>query len=130
MTHCSSCHGTYGEDASYPNLVVPLDDVGTDPEYALAATDGSEDRFYEWVKRSYLRRVGGASAREGLHRPAARRGLGDRALSAQRVGPGRALASRQPASSDSSGSIGTIRASTIPPSSAGDISAWSKASPR
>jgi mono/diheme cytochrome c family protein len=51
-THCSACHGSYGEDASYPNLVVALDEVGTDPQYALAATDGSVDRFYEWVGRS------------------------------------------------------------------------------
>jgi mono/diheme cytochrome c family protein len=51
-SQCSGCHGTYGEQASYPNLVVPLDEVGTDPDYALAATDGSVDRFYDWVERS------------------------------------------------------------------------------
>jgi mono/diheme cytochrome c family protein len=50
---CSACHGTYGEDAKYPNLVVPLEVVGTDPAYALSATDGSLDRFYDWVTRSY-----------------------------------------------------------------------------
>lgn len=50
--NCSSCHGTYGEDEAYPNLVVPLDVVGTDPLYARAATDGRQDRFYEWVERS------------------------------------------------------------------------------
>ena len=49
---CSRCHGTYGEDESYPNLVIPLEEVGTDPEYALAATDGRRDRFYEWVMQS------------------------------------------------------------------------------
>ena len=51
--HCSGCHGTYGADASYPNLVVPLEEIGTDPAYARAATDGSRDRFYQWVERSY-----------------------------------------------------------------------------
>ncbi len=49
---CSGCHGTYGSEPSYPNLVVPLEEIGTDPEYALAATDGRRDRFYEWVARS------------------------------------------------------------------------------
>ena len=49
--NCSSCHGTYGEDGSYPNLVVALDTIGTDPSYARAATDGSRDRFYEWAAR-------------------------------------------------------------------------------
>ncbi|MCB9760364.1 MAG: hypothetical protein H6739_11050 [Alphaproteobacteria bacterium] len=28
---CSRCHGTYGEDWTYPNLVVPVEEVGTDP---------------------------------------------------------------------------------------------------
>ncbi len=52
-SRCSQCHGTYGESGSYPNLVVSIDVVGTDPEYALAATDGRRDRFYEWTSRSY-----------------------------------------------------------------------------
>jgi cytochrome c peroxidase len=29
-THCSSCHGTYGEGGSYPEKSVPIDEVGTD----------------------------------------------------------------------------------------------------
>jgi mono/diheme cytochrome c family protein len=49
---CSKCHGTYGDEPTYPNAVIELDIVGTDPEYALAATDGRRDRFYEWVARS------------------------------------------------------------------------------
>lgn len=28
---CSRCHGTYGKDASYPELCVPLSEIGTDP---------------------------------------------------------------------------------------------------
>jgi mono/diheme cytochrome c family protein len=51
-THCSGCHGTYGEAEAYPNLVVPLEEIGTDPEYARSATDGSLDQFYAWVERS------------------------------------------------------------------------------
>jgi mono/diheme cytochrome c family protein len=50
--NCARCHGTYGAGGTYPNLVIPLDVVGTDPEYALAATDGRRDRFYEWVQES------------------------------------------------------------------------------
>jgi len=50
--HCSSCHGSYGETASYPNLVIALDRIGTDPLYAQTMTDGSLDRFYQWVERS------------------------------------------------------------------------------
>jgi mono/diheme cytochrome c family protein len=50
---CSGCHGSYGEEAEYPDLVVALEEIGTDPEYALAATDGREDRFYEWLSESF-----------------------------------------------------------------------------
>jgi mono/diheme cytochrome c family protein len=46
---CAECHGE-GDD--YPNRVYPLDEIGTDTAYARAATDGSRDRFYEWIARS------------------------------------------------------------------------------
>src|SRR5205814_779666 len=29
--HCARCHGTYGERWTYPNKVVPLEEIGTDP---------------------------------------------------------------------------------------------------
>jgi hypothetical protein len=29
---CAKCHGTYGEDATYPNKVIPLKEIGTDPK--------------------------------------------------------------------------------------------------
>jgi len=29
--HCATCHGTYGDDWSYPNRRIPIDDLGTDP---------------------------------------------------------------------------------------------------
>lgn len=35
---CADCHGTYGEDAHFPNLVVSLDDVGTDSRRFHAVT--------------------------------------------------------------------------------------------
>ena len=28
--HCVRCHGTYGETPTYPNKIVPLDEIGTD----------------------------------------------------------------------------------------------------
>lgn len=30
--NCASCHGTYGDTPTYPNRVVPLAEVGTDPK--------------------------------------------------------------------------------------------------
>jgi mono/diheme cytochrome c family protein len=29
--HCARCHGTYGDGGTYPNKIVPLDVIGTDP---------------------------------------------------------------------------------------------------
>jgi mono/diheme cytochrome c family protein len=36
---CSSCHGDYGDKPEYPNLLVHLDKVGTDPELARGAAE-------------------------------------------------------------------------------------------
>jgi mono/diheme cytochrome c family protein len=66
---CSGCHGTYGADGSYPDLVIPLDEIGTDPAYARAATDGSSDRFYRWVERSYYGRGVEVAPAEGYSAP-------------------------------------------------------------
>lgn len=48
---CAVCHGG-GDGGGYPNRVYPLKEIGTDPAYALAATDGSRDRFYDWIASS------------------------------------------------------------------------------
>jgi mono/diheme cytochrome c family protein len=37
--HCARCHGTYGEDWTYPGKIVPLDVIGTDPERAKGLTE-------------------------------------------------------------------------------------------
>lgn len=37
---CSKCHGTYGPDGSYPNVVVGLDRIGTDPVRARGLSKG------------------------------------------------------------------------------------------
>jgi hypothetical protein len=50
--HCARCHGSYGRDWTYPNLVIALEEIGTDPELALAATR-DERRFIEWYDRSF-----------------------------------------------------------------------------
>lgn len=63
IEHCSSCHGTYGGDGEYPNRLVPLDVVGTDPAYARQAYDDS-DRFMSWFNRSWYGEL--AEARPAL----------------------------------------------------------------
>jgi mono/diheme cytochrome c family protein len=39
--HCARCHGSYGEKGTYPNRIVPLKEVGTDP------------RRYEGISRKF-----------------------------------------------------------------------------
>ena len=57
--HCSRCHGTYGPDASYPNKVVSLDTIGTDPLLAESITDKAVEHF----NKSWLGREKGADGK-------------------------------------------------------------------
>jgi mono/diheme cytochrome c family protein len=45
--HCSRCHGTYGPDGKYPNRIVDLDDIGTDPLLAESITEKNAQHFNE-----------------------------------------------------------------------------------
>ena len=51
MEHCASCHGTYGEKESYPNKVVALEKIGTDPYYARYAVQAP---IVEWYNKSWF----------------------------------------------------------------------------
>ena len=46
---CASCHGTYGEGGSYPNVRVPLEEIGTDPVRLKALpVDGRRKYAESW----------------------------------------------------------------------------------
>jgi hypothetical protein len=47
---CSRCHGTYGEKWTYPNKVVPIDEIGTDP----ARYRGISEKFYDAYAKSWF----------------------------------------------------------------------------
>lgn len=54
-TNCSPCHGTYAEDEAdetFPNLLLPLDVVGTDPVVAEGGTLWAPE-LVEWYNASY-----------------------------------------------------------------------------
>ena len=42
---CSACHGSYGPDGGYPNRVIPIEQVGTDP-LRLAVVPKEFRRYY------------------------------------------------------------------------------------
>ncbi|MGI9336096.1 MAG: hypothetical protein ACR2RL_23365 [Gammaproteobacteria bacterium] len=68
-SHCAHCHGTYGDTGSYPNLVIGLDEIGTDPALSRVATDGSEDRFQQWVAASYFGEISRTAPAPGYIAP-------------------------------------------------------------
>jgi mono/diheme cytochrome c family protein len=50
--HCSKCHGTYGDEAKYPNLLIPAAIIKTDS--ALYKTNYSSPQFVEWFNKSWF----------------------------------------------------------------------------
>ncbi len=49
-TSCVRCHGTYGPDGKYPNKIIPLDMIGTDPARSL----GLSDRLVAHYNKTWL----------------------------------------------------------------------------
>ncbi len=47
---CKKCHGTYGDNPTYPNKVVPLHEIQTDPAYARATM---MSHFVDWYNQSW-----------------------------------------------------------------------------
>ena len=50
-TTCYKCHGTYGDSVSYPNLLVSLEKVGTDP--LLSTTYQKFPEYHNWYNSSW-----------------------------------------------------------------------------
>jgi hypothetical protein len=50
--NCARCHGSYGPGGSYPNKIVPLDEIGTDRTLAGALTHELSERLNQsWLAR-------------------------------------------------------------------------------
>jgi hypothetical protein len=50
--NCSKCHGTYGQDGAYPNLLIPQNVIGTDS--LLSTANYSNPQFIEWFNKSWF----------------------------------------------------------------------------
>lgn len=50
--NCSDCHGTYGEKGSYPNYLIPVSKVKTDP--ALCQSNYFAPQFVDWFNKSWF----------------------------------------------------------------------------
>jgi hypothetical protein len=53
---CSSCHGTYGEQETYPNFLVALESIQTDPELSNHYNTPSElnTYFLDWFNNGWF----------------------------------------------------------------------------
>lgn len=61
--HCARCHGTYGDKWTYPNKVVPLDEIGTD----RTRFDGVGPKFGEAYAASWFGEEPGGRLEGGKH---------------------------------------------------------------
>ncbi|MBU2946455.1 c-type cytochrome [Zobellia uliginosa] len=54
--NCVKCHGSYGDDESYPNLLVSLKTIGTDPALSDLYTTPSNvnDYFLDWFNTGWF----------------------------------------------------------------------------
>jgi hypothetical protein len=47
---CSSCHGTYGDNPTYPNKIIPIDEIGTDRK----RFEGVTEEFADYYNQSWF----------------------------------------------------------------------------
>jgi mono/diheme cytochrome c family protein len=66
---CASCHGTYGATGSYPNLVIPTDEIGTDPLLANAQASQFYAPYAAWFASSFYGQTAHADPLDGYYAP-------------------------------------------------------------
>ena len=52
LEHCAKCHGTYGTEPTYPNLLVDVETLDTDVELAICASENTA--FLNWWNDSWF----------------------------------------------------------------------------
>ncbi len=65
---CAGCHGTYGDGGQYPNLLIPVDEVGTDATLASGAAQFA-DRFVQWFAQSFYGQTARLEPRPAYYAP-------------------------------------------------------------
>jgi hypothetical protein len=64
-TTCTKCHGTYGEKWTYPNKIIPIEDIGTDRR----RFDGITKKFTDYYNKSWFAKEYKAIANDGYQAP-------------------------------------------------------------
>jgi cytochrome c peroxidase len=65
---CAGCHGTYGDQPTYPNLLLPLDVIGTDDVLALGSSQFAQ-RYIDWWSKSFYGQVSRLEPKAGYVAP-------------------------------------------------------------
>jgi mono/diheme cytochrome c family protein len=65
---CSRCHGTYGGSPSYPNLLVALDEVKTDPALAQGSAQFGA-QYLDWFSKSFYGQTARLEPQDGYVAP-------------------------------------------------------------
>jgi mono/diheme cytochrome c family protein len=52
VRNCAKCHGNYGDEGNYPNLLIPASTIGTDS--LLATSNFQSPQFIEWFNKSWF----------------------------------------------------------------------------
>jgi len=66
--NCARCHGTYGADWTYPNLLIPMDEIGTDDVLARRSFNAAGE-YIEWYNQSFYGELARATPGEGYVAP-------------------------------------------------------------
>jgi mono/diheme cytochrome c family protein len=65
---CARCHGTYGATESYPNLLIPSAEIGTDATLAGASTQFA-DELVDWFNESFYGEISRVEPQDGYVAP-------------------------------------------------------------
>ncbi len=65
VKNCAQCHGTYGDEWTYLNVRVPLDEIGTDPVRLTALTEAGRKKYAD----SWFAHAGEADAQPTITAP-------------------------------------------------------------
>jgi mono/diheme cytochrome c family protein len=66
--NCARCHGTYGANGTYPNLVISLADVQTDPFLATGAAQFA-GMYEDWFNGSFYGEIAQLDSLDGYYAP-------------------------------------------------------------
>lgn len=67
--NCASCHGTYGDKPSYPNVVTPINEVKTDARLVDLATGPLGEQYAAWFNGSWYGKLSKAAPAQGYIAP-------------------------------------------------------------